>query len=512
MNRRIAAAGVIWTLAILLSRVVGLVRERVLGATLGATGTADVYAAAFRIPDLANYVLASGALSLTLLPILAVHIERGDDARSSRTFSTIANAVVGFALVVLTTVWMLCPLFVTWLAPGFDAEQTQLLIHLTRIVLPAQLFFAVSPLLQASLLSRDHHAVAALTPLLYTGCVIAGGLIGGSAEGFAWGVLVGAAIGPFGLQLAAALRAGLRWSPILHARDPDLRTFVVRFIPIVVGQSIVVWDDAIATRLASGMGVGQIAILNYAKTIMKVPMGVFGAAMGLAAFPTLTRLCIEGKPGEAYRTIVASTRQVLFLAFGSQVVLTVSGGEVATAIYTTARITPAQIDTLGVCVGLYALALGAWSAQAVLFRGFYARGITWLPTWLGTAVLLAALPVYSWFSAAWGAYGIAAASSVAIVVYTVLLEVVLRRQIGEGPGYAGFLARAVPAVVIAIAIGFALRQFAPPPSYTVLAAILRGGVFAGVSGGVFVALARAFGVSEAGALVSAVTRRVSRAR
>ena len=496
----------------LLSRVIGLVRERVLGATLGATGTADVYAAAFRIPELANYILASGALSLTLLPILAAHLERGDEARASRSFSTIANFIAAFAALVLSAVWLLCPLLAPRLAPGFNTDQLALLVHLTRIMLPAQLFFAVSPLLQASLLSRDHHSVAAFAPLLYTVSVISGGLITHSAEGFAWGVLIGAALGPFGLQLHAAVRAGLRWSARFDQSDPDLRTFLVRFVPVAVGQSIVVWDDAIATRLASGKAEGQVAILNYAKTIMKVPMGVFGAAMGLAAFPTLTRLCIEGKTGEAYRTIVTSTRQVLFLAFGSQVILTVAGAEAATAIYTTARIAPAQIESLGVCVGLYSLALGAWSGQAVLFRGFYARGITWLPTWLGTAVLVVALPLYGYLAQAYGAFGIAAASSIAIVVYAIVLEVILRRQIGEGPGYGEFLARAVPAVVIAIAAGFALRRVAPPPTYTVVNAILRGGVLASVSGGIFVVLAHLFGVAEASRLFAAVMRRVSRRR
>jgi putative peptidoglycan lipid II flippase len=499
-SRQLAVAGAIWTVGILLSRLIGLVRERVIGATLGATGTADAYAAAFRIPDLAVYLLASGALSITLLPLLSAHQERGDGERASRTFSVVANFLLLLAVCVLGAAWLLAPTLAPLLSPGFDDERLALLVRLSRIVLPAQLFFVASPLLQAALLARDRHAPAALAPLVYNGCIVAGGLLRGDAEGFAWGVLVGAALGPFGLQLWGARAAGLRWSLAWDTGDADFRTFILRALPIMLGQSVVVWDDTLLTRFGSRLHEGQVAVLNYAKTLMRVPMGVFGQAMGYAAFPVLARMCLNGRQGEAYRTIVATTRHVLLLAVGSQVVLTVAGTDIATLIYTTRRMSPAQLTELGHCAGVFSLALAAWSAQPLFSRGFYARGRTWVPTAAGMVVLVASVPLYA-FAAQFGAGKLAYASSAAIVVYTLVLEALLRREIGEGPGYLPALWRLALAGALAISLGFGVERLLPERAWTSLDAAWRLALTGGLSGGAYLAVAALVGLPEARALL-----------
>lgn len=510
MNRRIAVASLIWTGSLLLSRFMGLFRDRVLGSTLGVDGSADVYAAAFRIPDWTNHLLASGALSIAFIPIFSAHLERGDDARAWRSFSTIANLLAGFAGILIPVVWVFLPALAALLAPGFTPDQMDLLIRLTRIILPAQAFIFLGGLLNASLLSRDSHLVPALSPLLYNGGIIAGGLLGRSAEGFAWGVLAGSFAGHFFVPLLACIRTGLHWRPILALDDPDLPLFLRRYVPILLGQTVIANDDLVITHIGSAFATGQLAVLSYAKTLMRVPMGVFGAAMGYAAYPTLTRLCLAGKHGEAYRTVTVSTQRVLFLAFGSQVALTVAGTEIATVIYTTNRITPERLLEIGSCVGLFCVALGAWSAQTVLSRGFYARGKTWLPTWLGTGVLVASLPVYVGLGNLWGLYGLALASSIAVTTYAVLLEVLLRRDIGEGPGYLPFLARALPATALGIAAGLLLRPLLGEPSWTMLDALLRGTVLATVGGCTFLAAAWLFGMSEVHEIMAVLKRRIRR--
>lgn len=486
MSRKIGVASAIWAFALLASRLIGLVRDSVLGHTLGVSAAGDAYQAAFRIPDWFQFLLAGGTLSIVFIPIFAGHIERGDEARGWRAFSVIANFLLVVMLVVGPVMWVFAPELARLLAPGFDADQHALLVHLTRIILPAQIFHVLGGLLSAALLSRDQHAVPALAPLLYSVGIIVGGVVGGSAEGFAWGVLGGAFAGPFLLPLAAALRQGLRWRPVLSFSDPDLRTYLVRWMPVLLGGSFLVLDDTVLGWFASKLDAGSVATLGYAKTLMRAPMGIFGAAAGFASYPALTRLYLEGRKLDAARLVSGSTRRVLLLALGSQVGLTVAAPEVATVVYGTARISPERMEELGLSLGLFCLGLGAWSAQILLARAYYAQGRGWIPARLGLLAMALSVPVYALFAERWGAPGLAAASSVAVTLSVTMLAWKMRHDAGEAGGYAAFLLRAVPSTALAIATGLALRGIVDPPAWTRLDALVRGGALGVATTALFV--------------------------
>ncbi|MES2638781.1 MAG: murein biosynthesis integral membrane protein MurJ [Myxococcota bacterium] len=511
MTRKIAVAGAIWTVALLASRLMGLVRDAALGSMLGVGPDADAYAAAFRVPDLVSLVISGGALSIVFIPMFTNFLAKGEDERAWRAFSLVANFILVLSAIVVPLMWWFAPELVARAVPGFDAERQALVVHLSRIVLPAQIFHLLSGLLSAALLSRDKHAIPAIAPLVYNGTIIAGGLVTGSAEGFAWGVLVGAFLGPFLLPLIAALQGGLRWRLGFSLRDVDFRTYIVRALPIMLAFTITGFDDYAWTWFGSELPEGAVSTLQYAKRLTMVPIGVFGAAAGYAAYPTLARLCDEGNTSEAWHTIVRATRLTLFLAFGSQVVLTVAGADLGAAVFGTARITPDQQEVLGACLAAFSLGLAAWSAQTLLARGFYARAKTWLPTSLGFAVLVAALPLY-WLGARfWGAPGLAVASSVGMTVYVLLLSAILKREIGgAGPGLGDFLLRVLPAVGVGIVVGLALRPSLGTPEWTRLDALFRVVVLGGVGGASFLGAAWGFGVGEVREIGAMVLRRLRR--
>jgi putative peptidoglycan lipid II flippase len=512
VSRRIGMAGLIWTVALLASRVIGLVRESVLGATLGVSSAADVYAAAFRVPDLFGYVVSGGALSIIFVPMFAGHVQRGDEDRAWRAFSVVSNFVVLLLLVGGGAVWLAMPSLAAWMAPGFTPEDTALLVRLSRIVLPAQLFHILGGLLSAVLLARDKHAVPALAPLVYTLCVIAGGLVSGSAEGFAWGVVVGGALGVFGLPLYACIRGGVRWQPVLSLTDPDFRHYIGQSLPVMLGFSIVSVDDAAWTWFGSELGEGSVAVLNYAKTLMKVPMGVFGVAMGMAAYPTIARLVADGKQGEAWGTLTSAARRALVLAFASQVALTVAGPELATLVLGTGRIPAARMEELGACLGAFSLALGAWTAQTLIARGFYARGEAWLPTWLGFGVLIVSLPLYGWLGGAFGAVGLAGASSAGMLLYVGVLTVLLRRRMAQPGAFGGFLLRIVPVTAAVIAAGLLARHGLGPMAGSRVDAAYRIAVLAGVCGPLWLIAAWWAGVGEVVEVGRGIVRRLNRVR
>ena len=510
-GRRIGIASMIWAVGILLSRFIGILREAVIGRVLGSGGDADVYFAAFTLPDFLGYLLASGALSLVFIPIFTGYLTRGDEEGGWRIFSTLFNVLLLLMVTACSLLWLAAPAIAPALAaPGFDDAQAATLVRVVRIMLPAQIFHVLGGLLGAVLMARDKHVWPAMAPLLYSlgivGCGLAlGGTLG--PEGFAWGVLIGSVAGPFGLNFIGALRSGMKWRPTLDLKHPDLKRYFLLSLPIMLGFSIIVVDDWVLKRVGSTLGEGVVAKVTYAKTLMKVPMGVFGLATGAATFPTITRLVAEGKKGEAYATLVKACRAMLVLAFAAQVGFTVAGPQVAEVIWGTARFTTADLEMIGGFTGLFCLGLWAWAAQTVVSRGFYAMQNTWAPTLLGTGVMVAAYPLYVALGERLGGYGLVIASSVAISTYVALLSLWLRRKMadGEARGLWDLLLRMGIAVAIGVAAGEGVEQVLPA-----LPALVSGAIAGGIGVGVALGAGWALRVAEVTEVVGLVVGKVRR--
>ncbi len=513
-GRAVRIAAMIWGGSILLSRVIGLIREAVLGRVLGGGADADAYFAAFRPGDFLNYLLAAGALSIVFIPLFNAHWakQREDDAWTS--FSIVANANLLVLAVAIPAMWFGAPTIADLITPGFEGPQQELVIRLVRIMLPAQAFHVIGGLLSATLQARDKHTLPALAPLVYTLGIIAGGWFTGTADGFAWGVLLGSVLGPFGLPLVGCIRAGMRWRPVFSWSHPDLRAWLVRSLPIMLGFSIVAVDDWVLSNQGSYLEPGAIASLTYAKSLMKVPMGVFGLATGVAAYPTLTRLVGAGKPGEAYALLARSTRTVVVLAIGAQVALTAAGPEIAAVIYGS-RMDPAQHLVIGYALALFGLGLWAWAAQTVVARGFYVLGQTWPPTVLGTLAVVVTLPLYIAMRSTFGVLGLPVATTVAISVYVISLIVVLRRRFpGTEDGYGRFALRIVPALVLGLLVAVLGRvgiQSINLPAFPGQSLVV-GATLGTVALGAYGVTARWLGVAEVAMVTDRIIARLRRRR
>jgi len=514
--RTIGIATAIWGSSIFLSRVMGLVREQIIGRTLGASHEADLYFASFTLPDFLNYLLAAGALSIVFIPIFLDYFNRGDRDGGWRSFSAIANFIVVAGSVSIALMMVFARPLAGVVAPGFSSpDEVDTLVRLMRIILPAQLFHVVGGLLSAALQAQDLHVLPAMAPLVYSAGIIIGGLVGAKlgagADGFAWGVLVGSAVGPFALPLYGCLRTRMRWSPLLSFSNPDLKHYLWLSFPIMIGFSIVVVDEWIVKNQASYLAAGALSQLQYGRTLMKVPIGVFGMAAGVAAYPTISRMVAAGNVAEAYGVLCGAVRLMLFATFAAQVCLTLAGFEAVYLIWGmfSSRFTVADAQATGVVLAYLSLGLCGWAAQSVISRGFYALGSTWLPTIVGTAVAFAAVPFYVVMRRHWGENGLAFASSIAILVYVLVLGALQRRRfeaearargatLHDVPGMLDAALRLALAAAIAIAIGFALRMFllAALPGTGFLHVIVRAIVLCVAGGGIYVMLAQLFGIRE----------------
>lgn len=431
--RRMGVAAILLGVSTLLSRILGFGREAVISQLYGASMATDAYYAAFTLPDLMSYFLAGGTLSITFIPLFSSYMAREDEAGGWRLFSIVASTM-GLLLVAATIAGELAaPWLVGKLNPGFtDPEQLRLTILMTRIVLPAQLAFYIGGLLQATLLTREVFWPAAISPLIYNVCIIAGGLLLGpwlGMAGFSVGVLVGALLGPLAVPLWAA-RHHVSFRFELAPRDEGYRQFLWLTLPLMVGVSLVTIDEWLLRYFGSTHASGSITWLNHSRKMMMVIFAIIGQAAGQAALPFLTRLYHEGREADLAELMCESLRRVVFFAIlGAAGLATVSEPLIRVIFERGAFHLSDSLKTAELLV-LFCVGLTSWTVQSFAVRGFYARQDTLTPMILGSGVVLIAAPVYWGLNAGLGVRGLAIASAVGITLNAAATIAVYRWRAG----------------------------------------------------------------------------------
>jgi putative peptidoglycan lipid II flippase len=319
---------------------------------------------------------------------------------------------------------------VHWWFDGFDAEKAALCVHLTRILLPAQLFFFAGGVFGAVLLVRKQFSVQAVSPLIYGLGTIVGGLllyrqIGVSS--LAYGTVAGALCGPFLLNWIFARKVGTRYRPILDFHDEGLREWVRLSLPLMVGVSLVTADSWIIGHFASGTS-GAVSLMTYAKQLFTAPMAMLAQAAGLASMPFFASLWSQKRGFEFANSVADSVSRVAALG------LLAASGMVALAVplvellFVGRRFSAGDARECAAYFAVFSLSMFLWSAQAIYSRAFYAAGNTFIPMAAGTAVTAVSWPIYAALYHWHGAMGLAVASDIGIVLQTGTIAVLLHQR------------------------------------------------------------------------------------
>jgi putative peptidoglycan lipid II flippase len=445
---------------VLASRMLGLVRQIVFAWLLGAGSTGDEYFVAFLIPDLLNYLLAGAYMAITLIPILTRRFASGDDEDAWRAFWAIARPLaIGVTVLVVVAMPLVEPVLRA-IEPGFTDAQVANATRLTRIVLPAQVFFILGQLLTAVQFARERFVIPTLGPLVYNLAIIAGGLIGGlgrddpGADGFAWGALVGAILGIFVLQAWGAWRAGLRFPTGTIRRHPAVRRYFALAIPLMLGQSLVVLDEQLGRTFGSLTSDGGVSWLTFGRQTMLVPVGVIAQAAGVATYPFLARLVAEGKNREMAEAVVRALKYVVLFSLAAVAGLMALSLPVVRVLYERGSFDAADTIATAGTVVFFALGIPLWGVQQILARGFFAREQMWAPVVIGTVSTAAAVPIYWGLNRAMGVDGLALASTLSVLIYTLGLAIVWYGRTGweHARPVAATTLRGLP---VAAAAGFA---------------------------------------------------------
>jgi len=416
--------------AVMLSRVIGYVREMYIAWAFGAGPLTDAYVGAFTLPDFLNYILAGGTASITFISIYTRHTSQGRDRQAQDAFDSTITIMTAVVLVGTVILELFTPQFLRLIFPHFTRDQLELSVHLTRILLPGQIFFYAGGIVSAVLLSRRMFLYPALGPILYNVFIILGGVVGSHRFGIsalAYGALVGAITGPFLINAIGAAKDGLKYRPNFDFRNPEFREWVRLSIPLMLGVSLVSADDWIQRYFASG-GAGDITRLNYAKRLFAVPISVLGQATGQASLPFFAHLFGEGRRKDFADTVNRSVSSLASVSFLFTALMMPAALPLIDLVYRRGRFDFQDSRETAVYFFWFALSLAFWSAQALYARAFYAAGNTLTPMVASTIVTLAALPIYRTLFAHLGVTGLVIASGLGILMHTVALAWLLDRK------------------------------------------------------------------------------------
>ena len=436
MGRITRSTGIVMA-SVLLSRILGFFRDWTVAHQIGSNASTDAYYAAFTLPDFLNYLVAGGSLSLIFIPVFTRYMAEDAEESAWHVFSTVLT-FMGLVLISLVLVAeILAPRLVQVITPGFSPAEKARVVFLTRLMLPAQICFYLGGVLAAVQYAKAQFVVPSLAPIVYNLGIILGGVLLASRlgiTGFSVGVVAGALFGNFVLQIYGARRAGARFHPNLDLRHPGFRLFLRLAIPIMLALSLVFTDDWVIRWFGSYLHASSITWLNYGKTLMRVPLGVVGQAVGVASFPFLAQLFADGRFDELNRTLSATLRGLTLLLLPISALTMAESRPLVRLFFAHTKLSPADLDSTAATLVFFSIGMFAWGAQTVVARGFYAARDTLTPAVVGTILAVLNLPVYWLLVRRLEHLGLALASSIGIIVYTAVLFGLLR---GRLPGYQG---------------------------------------------------------------------------
>ena len=375
----LARAGLVVTGAFLASRILGWLRVVVLSNLFGAGEELDAYYAAFRIPDLMFELVAAGAISSALIPVLSGLISGGERDRAWRVASTIINLMLAVLIALAVILMIYAPLLVPLLVPGFDEETTALTVELTRMMLIAPIFLASGSIVTAILQTQDRFLATAMAPVVYNASIIIGALLLAPSMGI-YGVAVGVVIGAMGHLLVQlpALRGHFHYSLKADPGDPAAHQTFWLMLPRAIGMGANQITFLVNTALASTVAVGAVVSYTVAFSVLQIPLGVIALPIGIVLLPSMSRALAGGREAKYGSMIAQALRLLLWLTAFIAAVGIVTRDEIVDLLFGWG-FDDAALAATAAALGVFLLGLPAHSMNVILARAFYSAKDTITP-------------------------------------------------------------------------------------------------------------------------------------
>ena len=464
---------------ILLSRIVGLVRDRVFAHYFGNSDAADAFRAAFRIPNFLQNLFGEGVLSASFIPVYARlrAEERHEEA------SQLAEAI--FALLFLVTSFLVvagvfaAPWLIGAIAPGFQGPKRLLTIHLVQILFPGAALLVFSAWCLGILNSHRKFFLSYAAPVIWNVAIIAAFLWKGghqSEEKLAVTIAIGSVVGS-GLQFAIQLPTVLRFLwPLrlqIRLRTEQVRTVVRNFLPVFVSRGVVQISAYVDSLLASFLPTGAVSALAYAQTLNSLPVSLFGMAISAAELPAMSSELgtPEEVAGALRQRLAAGFQNIAFFVIPSSVAFIVLGDMIVATVYRSGNFGASDVTFVWRVLAGSGVGLLASTAGRLYSSAFYALRNTRTP--LNFALIRVALTLVLGYLFAlplprllgidhrWGVPGLTLSAGMAGWVEFTLLRRALQARIGTVPSSGSRLARLWLAAILSALIGYGVKRILP---------------------------------------------------
>ena len=502
-NQAIARAGLVVTGAFLAARLLGYIRTVIISSTFGAGPELDAFLAAFRVPDLMFQLVAAGALSSALIPVLAGLLAEGAEARAWRVASSV-GVVMLVALTILSVgAWILAPVLVPIITPGFDEPTLALTVELTRIMLLAPVLLGAGAVATSILNTRHRFAAAALAPVSYNLAIVGATLLLAPSlgvEGVAIGVVVGALAHVF-VQLIPLRRVGFRVTLRPDTGDPAARRTFVLMGPRAIGLGAGQFALIALTALASTVGPGAITAFTVAFTLLAIPLGLIGVPLGIVLLPALSSQHAEGAVADYVHLVSRSVRLLLFIMVPVAALGMVLANEVVVVLFGYGDFSDEAVAASAATLFVLLIGLPAHASIAVLARAFYAAQDTRTPVIAALVAVAIDIVVGVVLVGPSGLTGLAVAVALGTWVEASLLLVILWRRVPglEVVGVARTLLLSLAAAAVAALTATIVRDLAsagPFDATTTLGALAVAGLATAVGGVAFVGMSLVLRIHE----------------
>ncbi|MDI6869932.1 MAG: murein biosynthesis integral membrane protein MurJ [Bacillota bacterium] len=448
---------------ILVSRILGFVRERAVADLFGRTPATDAYWAAFAIPDLMYYLLIGGALGSAFIPVFTEYLAKEKEQEAWYVASSFINGVVVIMLGFVALGMVFAPLLAPLVAYEFKGEQFRLLVFLMRMMFPAVFFTALSGVGAAILNSYRRFGIPAFGPIAYNLCIIAAAYLLGpkyDIPGMAVGVVIGALVN-FSLEAWFAGRHNAGYRLVIDLHHPGPRKMLRLFLPTLLGLSIAQINLLVNQNLASGLS-GGITALRLANRLMQLPLGLFATAISTVIFPTMTRQAALNQMDDFRRSVATGLQVIYFITVPASVGLIVLAEPIVRLLYQTGRFTAADTAATAIALVYYSLGLFTQSAVQHLTRVYYSLQDTTTPVRVGLLTVAANIAMSAWFVkvARLGHGGVALAFALTSLLDMVFLLWLLRSKLHHLHGRAvltSFLKSAVASLIMGAVVWEAVR-------------------------------------------------------
>lgn len=452
-GRTVAANAAIVALAFAVSRVLGMVREIVIGARFGTGETYDAYLAAFRIPDVLFAIVMSGAFGSAFIPVFGGYLAQGDDDRAWRLANTLLTWIVVVFLIAAQAIFFLAPQLIgRVIAPGLSDENQELAVDLTRLLLLSPLLLGLGAAAKGMLEAQDAFTLPAIAPVLYnigiiTGAVALTPLMG--IYGLAAGVIIGS-LAHVSVQFVSLFRRGLRIRPSLSRQIEGLGEVVRLMAPRIFGQSASQVNLIVMTNFASRLGEGSISALSYAQHLVLLPHGILAMSLSTVIFPRMARAYATGNVDELRRTLANGLGPLMFLTLPAAICLLIYRESIVQLVLEYGSFSAESARLVASAVGFFAIGLLARALIEPVTRGFYAMHDTRTPVIVAFAMILANIAL-SWLLAPrLGHGGLALSLSLTYTIRMVILVTILSRRTGHivHDLLLGLRRMAIPAMIL----------------------------------------------------------------